>query len=102
MLARVRAVTGLRGFCSSIGRAQQAQQADGEAGQEVRPATAQLPGLTDLGARNIFDSEQDAYREQVTSDAYRTAYHCELAGSALDARPARAPADSLRGGGAAE
>jgi len=65
MLARVRAVTGLRGFCSSIGRTQRAQQAEGEAGEEVRPATAQLPGLTELGARNIFDSEQDAYREQV-------------------------------------
>merc|ERR1719228_329710 len=44
---------------------QRALEAEGDEAEEIRPATAQMGNLMEIGARNIFSADQDMFREQV-------------------------------------
>merc|ERR1711931_544350 len=54
----------IRGISSTTGMRQKAMEVE-DVGEGVRPATAQMGTMLDIGSRNIFNSDQDMFREQV-------------------------------------
>merc|ERR1712179_336286 len=54
----------VRGISSTTGMRQKAMEVE-DVGEGVRPATAQMGTMLDIGSRNIFNSDQDMFREQV-------------------------------------
>ena len=65
LVSKVKSVFPLvRGISSSVGMRQKAMEVE-EGGEGPRPATAQMGTMVDIGARSIFNSDQDMFREQV-------------------------------------
>merc|ERR1711970_77428 len=54
----------IRGISSTTGMRQKAMEVE-DVGEGVRPATAQMGTMLDIGSRSIFSSDQDMFREQV-------------------------------------
>merc|ERR1711970_811384 len=54
----------IRGISSTTGMRQKAMEVE-DVGEGVRPATAQMGTMLDIGSRNIFNNDQDMFREQV-------------------------------------
>merc|ERR1711931_572166 len=54
----------IRGISSTTGMRQKAMEVE-DVGEGVRPATAQMGTMLDIGSRNIYNSDQDMFREQV-------------------------------------
>jgi len=65
LVSRVKSILPLvRGISSSVGMRQKALEVE-EGGEGSRPATSQMGTMVDIGARSIFSSDQDMFREQV-------------------------------------
>jgi len=54
-----------RAINTSLAGRQRALEVEGDEAEEIRPATAQMGNLMEIGARNIFNADQDMFREQV-------------------------------------
>merc|ERR1711910_60606 len=54
-----------RAISTSLAGRQRALEVEGDEAEEIRPATAQMGNLMEIGARNIFNADQDMFREQV-------------------------------------
>ena len=54
-----------RRFSTSTSARQQAREEEGSDGEPLRPATAQMGKMTDIGGRSIFNADHDMFREQV-------------------------------------